>query len=490
VYIDALGGNSTISGTQFLSNTADGGGGVYVDDEDKGRRITLTNTTFLSNTATTYHGGGISIDSYVDFSISNGRFERNVARAVSSLYGRGGAVYSDGSLTTTARIENSVFTQNTGTGDGGAVSVRGNNIGAIEVPLMIINSQFMSNTGGVDDNGGGVYAFSRPTVVSNSTFISNSAGEGGGGVYIAGRAHIVNTNFMRNSATQSYGDGGGAAVENGLIENSIFQENTGGSNSGHGGGLYGSINDGNLEVSGTVFLTNVASTGGGVGVEYADEGLTVILTNTEFVSNTAVAWYGGGVFLDSYVDFQISDSRFERNTAKMNGSQGGRGGALFSDGYLSTTARIENTVFEKNASADDGGAVYVANNDNGSLNVPLEIFDTQFLSNTAGSYLTYKEGGAVYNTSRPTLVTDSTFISNSADYGGGIYVRDLYAVNTDFIRNTVAYADGGGVNMRNGRIVGGIFQENGAESGGGLYYRTSDANAEISGTQFLSNSAQ
>ena len=73
----------------------------------------------------------------------------------------------------------------------------------------------------------------------------------------------------------------------------------------------------------------------------------------------------------------------------------------------------------------------------------LSIFDSVFVGNTA-----QQQGGAVYTTGASTLqIQNNTFRSNSAHFGGSIYIVDSIAFTSDQteISSSSAIGDGGGL---------------------------------------------
>lgn len=135
----------------------------------------------------------------------------------------------------------------------------------------------------------------------------------------------------------------------------------------------------------------------------------------------------------------------------------GAGGAIYSKGDL-----ILNNITLLNNRASAGGGVFTdANNRN------LEISSSSFSSNSAYS------GGGLWTCSI-TTIDSSTFNGNSADLdGGGIYTRcstPINITNTTIVNNS-AYLNGGGIYNQSANIQMDdvIFEGNDAPEGASLF---------------------
>ncbi len=176
------GGTLTISNSQFIGNSAEAGGAVYSSEM---AILHVSNSTFTANVANLF-GEGAAIWSGGELTVADSVFTDNVtdgnagaiyvetetlATIARSTFSRnstssaGGAVFFNGG---DARIEDSVFVDNTTESDGGAVSS--------ESVLTVINSTFSGNAA---SQGGGIFNFGELTLV-NSTVAANTADEGGG----------------------------------------------------------------------------------------------------------------------------------------------------------------------------------------------------------------------------------------------------------------------------------------------------------------------
>jgi CSLREA domain-containing protein len=187
---------------------------------------------------------------------------------------------------------------------------------------------------------------------------------------------------------------------------------------GAGGAIY---NNAVLIVKNSIIRGNTADEGGAI---YNNKG-TVTVINSTFSDNRA-DFAGGGIHNGDLAVLSVTNSVFLNNLADYSG------GALYNgdDGSLV----VVNSTFSGNTAGDRGGGVH---NDES----PLDLKSSTFVGNSA------PYGGALYNGSS-LLAVNSTFSGNMADKGGGIYnvgtVGTLKVTNSTLSKN-VAWNDGGGI---------------------------------------------
>jgi hypothetical protein len=507
----------------------DTGGGLYVYGS-----AVLTETLVLTNTA--QRGGGLyqhDAAGWVD--VTGGRFEGNVANGTVS-YDGGGGLYVNGSATLSATqvvsnaaaryggglfvydsavLSGTEVVSNTALYSGGGLYQRSSS-GRVDV----IGGRFEGNV--AQYNGGGLFVAGSATVTGTQV-VSNTAGYRGGGLHESssnGQVDVTGGRFERNVATQYDGGGlyiyGSAALTGTQVLSNTAQR--------CGGGLYQDYSDGQVNVTGSCFMGNLAN---GTGTSDGGGGLYVesdaVLSDTQVVSNTAQV-RGGGLYQDGddrRVD--VTGGRFERNVATTS-SGGGlfvhhEGSAVLSGtqvisnsaGYLGggLFGRVEVTDgrFEGNAASQHGGGLWAYS--------PV-LTGTQVVSNTAGS-----RGGGLYSAGSPTLIgaevvsntagsaggglyqsnissrvdaTGGRFERNVASIGGGLYVDGGATLSgTLVVSNTAGiggglYQYGGRVDVTGGRFAGNVANGTGSnDGGGGLYIRGS---AALTGTQVISNTAE
>lgn len=205
--------------------------GAPVSDTGGGIRslgtLTLTNVAVLSDTSP-LAGGGVYVAE--ESWIVNGRFQNN--RSASSM---GGGLAAD--LQT--HITGTQFISNTSAGQGGGALVdtfsvlrdvhfehnrtllaSGGGLYASGI-VTLINASLISNTAFAD--GGGLLAFGQANVYG-SRFIDNVCADQGGAMYVGSLLTVKQSVFVGN-----HGGRGGAIFHNalnGLLENSLFAENT------------------------------------------------------------------------------------------------------------------------------------------------------------------------------------------------------------------------------------------------------------------------
>ncbi|HUT77096.1 MAG TPA: right-handed parallel beta-helix repeat-containing protein, partial [Polyangia bacterium] len=151
---------------------------------------------------------------------------------------------------------------------------------------------------------------------------------------------------------------------------------------------------------------------------------------------------------------------------------------------------IRDVVFDQNAAADDGGAIY----SEGTF-ARVTVEDSSFTGNTADT------GGAIYNQdASTTVVTRSTFTGNVANTrGGGIYNQNDGAFTLEHSRMEDNRAEGAGFSRDGGAvftqntssftIVRSVLANNEAQDAGGAIFVQNDSALAISDTTISGNTA-
>jgi hypothetical protein len=489
-YSGASSGVVNVADSRFENNHSTGdfanGGGLYASAS-----LSLTNTQFISNSAPNSGGGAYSGAFNGAVNVADSRFENN---RVTSDSGNGGGLYASGSLpslTGTQFISNSA--PNSG---GGAYS------GASSGVVNVADSRFENNHSTGDfANGGGLYA-SASLSLTNTQFISNSAPNSGGGAYSGafnGAVNVADSRFENNRVTSDSGNGGGLYASGSLpsLTGTQFISN---SAPNSGGGAYSGASSGVVNVADSRFENNHSTgdfaNGGGL---YASASLS--LTNTQFISNSAPNDGGGAYSGASSGVVNVADSRFENNHSTGDFANGG---GLYTSASLSLT----NTQFISNSAPNDGGGAY-SSAFNGVVNVTnsrfennhstgffggggglsasgsLSLTGTQFLSNSS---LNLGGGAAALGA---TNVISSRFENNhiSSGEGGALGTfSSLWLSNTQFISNTASGSSGGALAFGAANVTSSRFENNraGTGDGGGL---SSLDSLLLTDTQFISNTA-
>ncbi|MCL2115137.1 MAG: hypothetical protein FWH29_02825 [Methanobrevibacter sp.] len=397
----------------------------------------------VTNSDAGVNGGGIYHDGNGTLSIVN---ESNVTGNFANK--SGGGVYSD--TATLVIVDNSTIKGNfANAGNGGGIHY-GNN-GTLNINNSIISDNTALNTSATQDGrGGGVWTNASDVIVDHSHFINNTAGRNGGGIYYVedGNFNITNTTFANNTAGIN---GGGiySNTTNFTIIGSYFYDNEAKTN--NGGGIHYHNPDGTLDVTGLIFIGNIAGeNGGGVWTNAT----TVIVNHNLFSSNHA-GNQGGAIYYTEEGNFTVENTNFTYNTA------GNYGGGIFTN---TTNFTVTGSIFIGNTAGIDGGGVHYDNSE-GMFN----ITDLTFSGNTAG-----EKGGGVYTNVKNFYVIDSRFYGNGAAYGGGIYFYGdtLNVTNTTYRGNT-ATINGGGLWTDSGSIdiLLSEFVANYAGQDGGAIYQ-------------------
>jgi len=285
-------GNLTIADSLIFENHGEGeGGGVF-----NAGSLTVTNSILDSNSA--MDGGGIFNDFNSTLSVADTIFSNNSGIPTGSYGGGPGAIANIGTLS----VSGSIFVNNSGPLGGGA----------------IVNS------------------WQGSTTVTNSTFSNNSTTADGGAIdNLEGTLVVHNSNFDSNSAriggAISSGNNVGSVQHSTTIADSFFHGNSAGV---YGGALM-LYETGEALVTGSLFESNSASSGGGV---WNAADLTV--TNSTFSGNStdvAVGVIGGGITSGGALTL-INDT-----------FSGNLGGAVNNIGPLS----LKNTILANSLSGPD-----------------------------------------------------------------------------------------------------------------------------------------
>ena len=275
---------------------------------------------------------------------------------------------------------------------------------------------------------------------------------GGSGAAIASLEQLTlrESVITGNTAT---GPGGAVLVANygspGLIENTVFTDNTGSS-----GGAIRSILGG-ITINNSTFDDNNGTSGGAISAFNS----TVVISDSSFNGNQATV-EGGAIGLDNG-SLTLTDSTFDDNMATGPTSDGG---AIYTDGASSLA--ITGGSFIDNTTGDDGGAIY---SDAATFTVSGVLFD----GNSAA------EGGALFIVDGDVDVRDSTLSGNTASLGGGV---SNFGDELNFLQSTIsgnnANSSGGGIyhnsgllNVRHSTITNNTADadSNGSGRGGGIH---------------------
>jgi hypothetical protein len=172
------------------------GGVIYVDGvtADGPPSLVLSQCSFTSNVSTSR---GIVSCYLGDVECSSTEFRSNSGSDI---------FYCD--LKTSGTFVDCVFDGNTATGSGGGMGLTGNFDAGADIPVEIVNCEFLGNQAGVF--GGGLYLASVRATMSGCHFQSNTCVLSGGGLSI-GHAHSIDISDTTFLANTSVGASGSAA---------------------------------------------------------------------------------------------------------------------------------------------------------------------------------------------------------------------------------------------------------------------------------------
>jgi predicted outer membrane repeat protein len=248
---------------------------------------------------------------------------------------------------------------------------------------------------GYNPNEGGAVLNLGTLALNNVRVKDNASGTCGGAIWTQGAAIISNSLFDNNSAVS----GGGAICTAAFgapsvqITNSVFQKN-GVAQAGAIGGYGGAIS---LNATATLTSAGAIYNLGSLNLYDASVGDNFI------PSNLTVNGYGGGVA--SLGTLTVHNSIFYSN-------EGLTGGGLYLAGGLdSSRADLQQVSIENNRVKHNGGGIFADN-------TTLTITNTNISSNKAQG----SGGGLACAQCARVRVSNSSFITNTAAYGGGLYV--------------------------------------------------------------------
>lgn len=349
----------TVSG-----NTSAGFGAVYVTNS----QITLNNSE-ISNNRSGYYGGGICLSGSSlegnHLTVSNNSFYVN---GYGNKYWYGGAIYLKDSASS-ARLENSVFSENDGY-QGGAIYAKGN--------LSLKGCTITGNTS--SNKGGGIYSVGDLSM-SDGCIVSGNQSSSYGGIYAGGSdLTITGCTISKNSANNCGGIT--AEADNTEISNTEITGNTGKNSCG---GL--SVG----QYSGTAKLTKVTVDGNSApkqaAANFSISGSAVLLAEScQFNQNKGQA-DGSIIFMTSsskdrtFADCQFTGNRGADQTIEIfNGSvnfdrckitdnTAVLAGAVFCDNNQSIINLKDSVVKNNTATGNDANAVGGIYINSGALNM-------------------------------------------------------------------------------------------------------------------------
>jgi len=303
-------------------------------------------------------------------------------------------------------------------------------------------------------------------------------GAGATGLTISGNNQsrvfdVVSNSFTLRNLTVANGkttaideDGAGAGIRTAsgttlVVENSLFQNNS--ANGTGGGAIYAGYQSTNT-VIGSQFIGNssagndafgTSERGGGAIAVKSESQLTV--TGSKFTNNTGI---NGGAINTVLSGVKIEGSTFNNNDSAPGGAFGphtkGYGGAIYTDGAFGKTIEINNSRFDGNRGAGQGGGLFLYGYASDKVIVENStIVNNSVAGDTKGDSL----GGGLRASAGALDIKNTTFANNKAlQQGGGLWVGETTPVtisNSTFYGNRAESLDGtsgigGGIALING----------------------------------------
>ncbi|WP_405022203.1 beta strand repeat-containing protein, partial [Methanobrevibacter smithii] len=441
--------DSKITNSNFTKNTASKGGAVL---NENGAKLTVDNSTFKDNAADSYGGAVLNNGELI---VTNSVFDANdiLNRGSAGVDHGGAAIYNWENAK--LDISKSNFTNNIKNyvnGDRlvGAVTTIGN--------ATIRDSYFVNNSGrwgGALAATGGVSGSAINTIsVDGTKFVNNTALYGGAMFVWASNYTISNSVFDNNSAfgkgDMSPNDNNGGALivtqDNIPVSGKIVNSNFTNNKAQYGGAAW--INEGTVDIDGSNFINNTATTAAGA-IGFDSQYIKIIATvdGSKFVNNTAGS-YAGAIY--NLGDLTVSGSEFDNNKAQFgdiiyNNNLGNKEGILSINGnkysnYTENKAPIIN-IGDINTISSTGGII-VTVLDNKTVNVCY--------GDVVTLHATVVADGVLVAGQKLFFVIDNVeYIANSL--GNGSYIAS-YEVKDVGSKTVGIVYDGSDVNIKTGML--------------------------------------
>ncbi|PRP74916.1 TXK tyrosine kinase, partial [Planoprotostelium fungivorum] len=454
LYISAPNIKMYIRQSNVTNGKADDSGAIYVE---YAAHVDISELISSNNTANSYGGMLFSLGSpYV--SLRNCNFSNDRA----TVYGGSIFITPRSIYNATVVLQNNVFRGNSAMVRGGAIYVSEDSVvyGQAQdnqVEISMENCTFIDNT--AETMGGAMYVHSSTFYAAGGKFANNSAIYGGG-VYSENIQDLsfYGTIFQENSASYSgasiYLSEGNATS----LSNCTFYGET----APNGASLYTTGGTLHLNTLGNMWTRNQATHGsvveihgncrltmsrdvitensGNYGVFSLMKDSSFCLNVNDILAGNNFALYNGSVFTLSGIsmdEVNISGSTFRGNSAT-------NGGALYVAYAGSHGMNLRNNLFQSSSASLLGGAVYVED-------IIFSVYNDTYLMNHAsfgGAIMTRESVTRRRQSVHGDHVQDTSFVQNTADYGGAMNVLGRFNLLHVTLRDNVASASGGGIYLQ------------------------------------------
>lgn len=406
---------------QNFTDTPDYDGTTFYLYEGKSI-LTIEDGAVLQNNTAKESGGVIQGRENTIINIKGGLFKNNSSKS------GGGVLFTNGKL----NITGGTFKENKGK-YGGALWIGSKSTANVE------NAAFINNQ--TTTSYGGAIWGSKEFIVKDSTFEGNQA-KWGGAIWGQKSMTIENSTFKDNEA-----DRGGALAMLDNMKMTVKGSDFIGNSATYAGAIYIRTSAEESTMSGCNFTDNEATAQGGA---IWSNSAPIFIEDSTFQNNGNGTLYGGGLCVNGDKTYNVKNSTFKGNKAKLGGGIFVMGGKLSVEG---TTLESNIAETEKdqqgNISKGVGGAILslkakdtnsemviskskIKNNEalNGAgvtvQSGNVEIKDTEFNGNdTKGPEGDQDKrlGGALYVDvdANVNISDESKFIGNKAGLGGAIF---------------------------------------------------------------------
>ncbi|TVQ90722.1 MAG: hypothetical protein EA397_11625 [Deltaproteobacteria bacterium] len=423
--IASFGGTLRLTGSHFTENEGGFGGAVRVFDGN----LVANNVTFHDNQSEA-DGGALRVDG------AGATIElRDVTASGNTALQSGGFLSIGSGVASISQILRSTI-EDGAAWSGGAIDA--------ESPLLLVGVTVRGCIA-IDDGGGAVRATSTLQVLAGR-YTNNRAAVRGGAFLLIGNATLRDVQILDNEADLV---GGGLQVTGSGELTMIGGRFEGGYAELHGGGA---MISGKASFTGTQFIGNQATEGGGLWVASPDP---LPIRGSFFLENQGD--FGGAIFASADADISLIGSRLWRNQA------------------------------------EDGGAIFRILGPRDLVILRSEFYENQVWNQ--GGAIFAREPGDLVESRGGLSVQDTDFVGNQATSGGALHLRGvpLGLQRSRLAGNAAFTGDGGAIFTRQGRdhsVQLSVFCVNEAQGGGGaIAFESQGSSVEVLGSVFAANAS-